>query len=127
MSTLQSRDDAAVRGGGVPLTPSQQTKLRRCLTSLASHLDVSFRVESMLPHTEAVACGGPSGEEVVVTRGTQAGGLFVIDDGVVEVLAQDGGGSSAAVLHSLLPGECVGELGALFGVACTATARPKQR
>lgn len=123
MSSLRSDGAGGRNNGGLSptLTPSQQNKLRHCLTSLESYLNISFIVESVLPHVQVVAYE-ESGE--IVTQGMPAGGLFVIDDGVVEVFAQDSG---STVLHSLLPGEWLGELGTLFGVACSSTARPKQR
>ena len=99
--SLQSLDSVQVR------------KVQHCLTVLETSLELSISCEEILPYVEMLVLGASS---EVLYHGGEAKGIFVVNEGALEVLSPDGG----TVLNRLLPGDFCGELSTLFRVPCSA-------
>ena len=98
----------------------QQRRVRHCLATLEGFLQISFHVDSILSDTQVVSF---EQNEEVIRRGTEARGIYVVEEGHLEVLSPNGD----TVLNRLLPGEFCGELSTLFEVFCTATVHAEHR
>lgn len=98
----------------------QQRRVRHCLATLEGFLQISFHVDSILSDTQVVSF---EQNEEVIRRGTEAKGIYVVEEGHLEVLSPNGD----TVLNRLLPGEFCGELSTLFEVFCTATVHAEHR
>lgn len=61
--------------------------------------------------------------EYVLTRDVESKGIYIVDEGVLEVMSPEG----ETVLNRLLPGDFCGELSAVFEFSCTATVQPEHR
>ena len=98
----------------------QQRRVRHCLATLEGLLQISFHVDSIFSDTQVVSF---EQKEEVIRQGTEARGIYVVDEGHLEVLSPN----CDTVLNQLLPGEFCGELSTLFEVFCTATVRAEHR
>ena len=96
-----------------PFSAEQQSKVRRCLSTLESSLDVTFQVDEIL--ASVVVTTHREGQRIL-SQGAEARGIYVVAEGTLDVLSPDGD----VVLNRLLPGDFCGELSTLFDVRCSA-------
>ena len=62
--------------------------------------------------------------DLLFAQGSRGGRIFVIEEGEIDILRELGGGQSE-LLATLGPGEHFGEMGPLFGIARSASARAR--
>lgn len=98
----------------------QQRRVRHCLATLEGLLEISFHIDNILSDTQVVSL---EENEEIIRQGTEAKGIYVVEEGQLEVLSPNGD----TVLNRLLPDEFCGELSTLFEVSCTATVRAEHR
>ena len=99
-----------------PFSDEQQKKVRYCLATLESSLAVTFQVDEIL--ASVVVTTHRKGQRIL-SQGAEARGIYVVDEGALEVLSPNGD----VVLNRLPPGGFCGELSTLFGVRCSASVQ----
>ena len=104
----------------VSLSEGQQRKVRLCLNALESTLGISFKMDTILSKTYTVAYGP---QEKILTQGAAGNGIFIVDEGVLEVFSPKGD----TVLNRLLLGDFCGELSTLFAVPCSCSVHSEHR
>ena len=117
-SDSRSRSDTAssislgsIRGD--KLTESQIRKVKHCLQTFESGLDIEFDVDEILSSVQIVTV---SARENVFVYGVESIGLYVVDSGALNVCTDKG----ETVVGHLLAGDFCGELSTLFDIKSTA-------
>ena len=102
------------------LSGSQKRALKFVLSSLEAQLNVTFNHPAI---TGAAGVIGLRPEENLLVAGDPPKGLFVVEDGVLQVLSP----SQDVVLAHLMKGDVCGELSALLNQNCSATLRSESK
>ena len=111
---------AAAAADHVPLTESQERNVLSTLSNLETHLNITFNHNAILNKAKTVRLGP---QEELLTAGGPPQGLFVVQEGVLQVLSRSGG----VVLAHLLKGDLCGELSVLLSQTCSATIRSESK
>ena len=102
------------------LSESQKRSLKFVLSSLEGQLNVTFNHPAIVGAARVI---GLRPEENLLVAGDPPKGLFVVEDGVLQVLSP----SEDMVLAHLMKGDVCGELSALLNQNCSATLRSESK
>ena len=102
------------------LTDSQQRSLELVLSSIEKQLKITLN-HSAIINAASVVRLKPDDKLLVVNDPPQ--GLFVVEEGVLQVLPS----SEETVLANLMKGDVCGELSALLNQPCSATVRSESK
>lgn len=102
------------------LSESQKRSLKFVLSSLEGQLNVTFNHPAIVGAARVI---GLRPEENLLVTGDPPKGLFVVEDGVLQVLSP----SQDVVLAHLMKGDVCGELSALLNQSCSATLRSESK
>lgn len=104
----------------LPLTESQKRDVLLTLSNLEKDLNITFN-HTAIVNTAKIMQLGP--QEVLLSAGSPPRGVFMVEEGVLQVLSPSGG----VILAHLMKGDFCGELSVLQNQACSATIRSESK